>query len=251
MQEKHEKKEEIGMRIAVCDDEKYILEEVRSFIKSIQKDKDIEIAMYFFQDASDLKLEIENEEQYDLVLLDIEIGDVNGIELAKKIKSKQPTTMIAFITGYSKYVWEVFDVQPCGFIRKPLKRENVEEVIYKAINVCDNMPTFSYGIRGKLRKVYLKDIYYITSEKRTIIMHTVQGECKFYGKMDEVESELKKRSNHFIRISQSTLINFKYLREIDYYTVVIEMNQIPQSFSISQRYRELAREQYIEIDKIR
>lgn len=242
MQEKHEKKEEIGMRIAVCDDEKSILEEVSSYIIEFAKNNDIEMVLYPFQNANDLENEINNNAKYDIVLLDIEIGNVNGIELAKKIKKRYETMVISFISGHEQYVYEAFDVQPCGFIKKPIQKKQMEHVLEVAISLCKNMTKLTYSIKGKEQRIYLRDIYYVFCSKRKIILKTVNGDIEYYGKISDIEQELQMLDDNFIRISSYMIANFKYADKITYREIILEINGNKKTFSITQSYRVTARE---------
>lgn len=226
------------MRIAVCDDEKNTLEEVRDYIKDIARQMNMGVQIHLFQNARDLEYEIENGLQYDIAFFDIKIGEQNGIDIANKMKEKYPTTMIAFITGNYQYVYDVFDSQPCGFIKKPIEKEKIEYVFKKAVKLCDNIPAFSYSIRGKRNKIYLNDIYYIISDKRKIILKTRDGDKVYYEKMDEVEEKLQGMSSNFIRIGQSMIINARYIKEMDYQTVIVSPDgKKSEQFNISQKYR--------------
>lgn len=226
------------MRIAVCDDEKSTLEEVRGYINDMARQMNIVAQIHLFQNTRDLEYEIENGLQYDIVFLDIKIGDQNGIDIANKMKEKYPTTMIAFMTGHYQYVYDVFDAQPCGFIKKPIEKEKIEHVFKKAVKLCDNMPAFSYSSHGKRNRIYLNDIYYIISDKRKIILKTRDGDKIYYEKMNEVEKKLQEMSSNFIRIGQSMIINARYIKEIDYQTVIVSMDgKKSEQFNISQKYR--------------
>lgn len=236
------------MRIAVCDDEKEMLEEVVSYIRELQKDEKIEV--HTFQNAEELLYEIEEMAPYDIVFLDIELGEQNGIAVAENIKKRYPTTIIIFMTGFHQYVYEVFDVQPSAFLRKPLKREEFEHAFHKAVQQCDSQPVLEYNNKGHFYRIFLKDIWFITSEKRQIVVMLKDGEERYYDKMDEVEQNLLKQSNNFWRISQSVIINTRYLKEINYRTVTLENGEDKWTFNISQQYRVKIREKCMELWKL-
>lgn len=238
------------MRIAICDDEKEILEEVTGYLQELQKEAEEKLELRPFQNAEDLLYEIEEMAPYDIVFLDIEIGSSNGISVAENIKKRYPTTVIIFMTGFYQYVYEVFDVQPSGFLRKPLKKEEFEHVFYKAVYQCDSMPALEYNNKGYFYRVFLKDIWFITSEKRQIILMLKDREERYYGKMDEVEESLLRLSNNFWRISQSVIINTRYLKEINYHTVTLENGDDKWTFNISQAYRVSIREKCMELWKL-
>jgi DNA-binding LytR/AlgR family response regulator len=238
------------MRIAICDDDRNIVEEVQQYIMEIQKQLDVDLELYLFSKANELTNDIHEDKQYDAVILDIEIGNENGIELAKKIKKKYPTTAIIFMTGYHQYVYDVFDVQPCGFLKKPIKKEQVFHVITKAVELCDESPVLTYSKGGSQYKVYLKDVACITSDKREIVLHTVYGEKSYYGKLDEIEQTLQNQSKSFVRVGQSVIINMHYLTEISYCELSISVNDKIERFNISQKYRPYVRKKCFPLWKL-
>ncbi len=238
------------MRIAICDDEKEITEEVKAYLCNIQKDLDSRMDIFLFHEAKDFIYEIEEMYPYDIVFLDIEIGLYNGIHIAEKLRKKYPTVVIIFITGHCQYVYDVFDVQPCGFIKKPLKKKDIEHVFYMALKQCESMPVFEYNYKSHFYRVYLKEIYYITSEKRKILIMKSESQGIFYGKMEEVEKKLNQLSNNFLRINQSVIINTRYLKEINYYTVALEIDSKKYMFNISQKYRVAVRKWCMEMWKL-
>lgn len=153
------------MRIAVCDDEKKIIEEVTDYLQQLRHKAEGRLEIRAFQDAENLLYEIEERAPYDIIFLDIAIGKNNGISVAENIKKCYPTTLIIFMTGFHQYVYEVFDVQPCGFLRKPLKREEFEHVFDRALEQCDSRPALEYSSKGCFYRVFLKNIWFITSRK--------------------------------------------------------------------------------------
>lgn len=219
------------MKIAICDDEQEILDEVKEYVKQF----DSQFEVFTYQNISDF--EVEDGIQYDLVFMDIELGEENGILLAKKIKEQYPTTMIAFITAHDKYIREVFDAQPCGFIDKPIQKEEIERVL-NLVRENNGTQMFSYEIAGKQYTIYLDEICYVMSMGRKIILRTRRGDIEYYGKLNEEAKILTEKSRNFIRIGQSVVVNRKYIVGINYTTIDVNYNGKIEQLSITQKYRE-------------
>lgn len=224
------------MRIAVLDDEEKIRDKMNKYFSDIQKDLDIEMKVSCFDRAKNLIYEME-ELPYDIVFLDIELEDDNGIEIAETLRKRYPAVVLAFITGYFHYVYKVFDVRPCGFIRKPFEREDVKHVLSMALKECDNTSVFKCSFNGSFYRIFLKDIYYVISNSRKISMITAGGTIQFYGKLKEVEEKLQIQSCNFLRISQSIILNTKYLKEMTYKQAIIITGRGEETFNISQKYQ--------------
>lgn len=178
---------------------------------------------------------------FHIVFLDIELEEENGIEFAGQIRERYPGTVLIFITGHERYVYECFRVQPLDFLRKPLNRNALETAFGRAIGQCDVMPVWEYAFRDSLYRVKLEEICYFMSDRRKVVLQTRTGERSFYGKMDEVEEKLAQRSANFVRINKYLIINIRYVTWISYRLVRLESGTETWEFNISQAYRERVR----------
>lgn len=234
--------------IAVLDDEENIGIEMESYLSEIQKILDIKMKVSFFQKAENLLSEME-ERPYDIVFLDIELGGDNGINTAQILRKRYPAVVIVFITAHYQYVYEVFDVRPCGFIRKPLEKKDVEHTLNTALKECEYEAVLKYFSNSHFYRVLLKDIYYIVSEKRKIYIIKAGETVSFYDKLEEIEKKLLEQSCKFLRISQSIIVNTKYLKQISYKQAVVTTDRGDETFNISQKYQVQVRKWCLEMWK--
>lgn len=228
------------MKIAICDDEQLIIKKLEEYLCAKGD-------LYSYVDA-DVLLYQSDEIFFDIVLLDIELGGTNGIEVARCLRKKHPEILLIFMTGFHQYVYDVFEVQPIGFLRKPFHREDVKRVFEQAAKRCNKASFLEVSISHGLKRIELKNILYIESDKRKIHLMTIEGEVVFYGRMDEVEEKLQKISCNFWRISQSVIINATFIREIN--SEAIKIAGYEGILSISRSYRERIQEKVFELHKI-
>lgn len=233
------------MRIAICDDKREITMQMKEYLFSMKNMIESRMDIFVFNDADDFLYELENSMPYDAIFMDIDLGESNGIDVAKRVYEKYPATMIAFITAHKQYIHDVFDVQPCGFIEKPLLKENVEKVFQLIVKKCDELPKLSYSVNGSLKCIMLRDIIYLKSDGRKIILTGTKDKAEFYGKMDDIDEKLQKLSSNFVRINQSYIINEKYIKAINYTEVVLNENGKNIELNISQKYRAQVKKWYI------
>lgn len=238
------------MRIAICDDKAEITMQMKEYLFSMKNMIESRMDINAFNDADDFLYEMENGVLYNAIFMDIDLGKSNGIDLAKRVYEKYPATMIAFITAHKQYIHDVFDVQPCGFIEKPLLKENVEKVFNLIVKKCDELPKLSYSVNGSQKCIMLRDIIYLKSEGRKIIVTVTNDNVEFYGKMDEIDERLQKLSSNFVRINQSYIINEKYIKAINYTEVVLNDSGKNVELNISQKYRAQVKKWYINQNKI-
>ena len=233
-------------RIAICDDNEAIVKEMEENLCLLQQTAEYKLDVHPFADVGEFLEDLESEQDYAVVFLDIELGVSNGIDIAKMIVKKRPETMIIFITAYSQYIYESFQVRPIGFIEKPIKKEMLESTLLRAFEAIGDLPTLNYSFKGRMYRIMLKKLSYLESKERKIILGKAIGEEEaFYGKLDEIEKQIDSVSSSFCRISQSVLINMRYIRSINFNTVEVEINGMGKEFGISRRYKEKVREKYM------
>ena len=146
------------MRIAVCDDKKEITKQMEEYLLSMKDMAESKLEVFVFNDADDFLYDMVNSVPYDAVFMDIDLGKSNGIDLAKRIYENYGATMIAFITGYRQFIGDVFAVQPCGFIEKPILRDKVKEVFENIVKKCDDLPKLIYKVNGSVKCSLLREI---------------------------------------------------------------------------------------------
>lgn len=110
------------MKIIVADDEPIILEEVVEILQELVPEAQI----YDFSNPEDLLEFVENN-QCDVAFLDIEMGTINGVQVAKKLKNSYPQINIIFVTGYSDYAQTAFKIRASGYVLKPPTKKNIKE----------------------------------------------------------------------------------------------------------------------------
>lgn len=120
------------MRIVIADDEEMILEDTASIVRKLKPDADIKS----FSDPEKLLLYIENN-KCDVAFLDIEMGYISGIEVAKKMKQYNPLVNIIFATGYKEYMENALKLRASGYIVKPIKEKDVLEELENLRNAID------------------------------------------------------------------------------------------------------------------
>lgn len=235
-------------RIGICDDNAEVVNEVERYLNDIQQTEEYKLDIHSFTEAKEFLEDLEQDLKLDVVFLDIELGTCNGIDIAKTIAETKPEIMIIFITAFHQYIHESFQVRPIGYLEKPITREMVGSTLAKALKALDDMPVLNYSFQGCQYRILLKKIAYLESRGRKIILGKASGgaEETFYGKLDEMEKQINDKSDSFCRISQSVMVNLRYIRAISYTSVTVDVNGMQREFGISRRYKDAVREKYME-----
>ena len=211
------------MNIAVCDDE----ENIRIYIKRLIEIKEDDCRIIEFSSGGELLQywQQKDRERIDILFLDISMGGTDGMETAEQIRKWQEERgeavwgslpLLIFVSDYPEYMPRAFSVNAFQYLVKPIDEKEFEEVFaqavreYRYLDAKKSTEPKEILIRNgnETRKVSVNDIYYIESSNRKIIVFMKDEEIECYGKLGELEKELKEG---FFRIHRGYLINMKYV----------------------------------------
>lgn len=212
------------MQFAVCEDNTSEAELLKEYIKkwSIIKKENIDIKIY--KSAESFLFDYQEKATTAVLLLDIEMPGMNGMELAKKIRQSDKSIQIIFVTGISDYVFEGYSVSAVSYILKPVKEDKLFECLDKAVeNINDEEPYIIVNEEGSTSKVSLSDICYIESYGHFSFIHTELKEIKCSTGINQMEKELD--DSRFFRVHRSYIISVPWIESITKKEVIIEGGQ--------------------------
>lgn len=233
------------MRIAVCDDDDIILSRSRELIQDYCTKNQIKCSISLFPNANELLWDIDDYGIYDILYLDIEICNINGIDVARSIRRCYPECIIIFISSHSRYYHAAFDVQPFYFLDKPLIEKEFVNVFKRAVERLSRYPqSITFSNKRIYYSVDISRILYFESDRRIVKVVCSDRTYNFYGKLSNIEKELGSSSYFFFRIHRSYLINIHYIKEFSR-TYLIMANGI--RVSVSQDKRQEIRSLYMKL----
>ena len=199
------------MKIAVCDDEYKILEEIAAFIEKefpgnkVQTFSDGQAFLSSVRAAPDA--------EPDLVLLDIDMPGMTGMELAAELTSEKVLTLIVFVTAHDELVYDSFKYHPFAFVRKKFLQEELRNVLadcQKEIDGRKSKKRFVFQNGSQLVNLAQSEILYFEGQANYLAIHTVDGEYRMRSTMSAVEKELG--DSGFLRIHKGFLVNLEHVR---------------------------------------
>lgn len=202
------------INIAICDDEEIITSQIDNFINDICKRESIPVDTDVFFSGIGLQKEIENGTRYDLIFLDIQMVNGDGITTAQNIRKMDENVLLIYVSSYDKYMIELFRLDVFAFIKKPIDPKNFEK-IFKDANqkISNRMFYFSFRYKNEEYKIPCIDIVYFESSGRKINVHLKDGNTQqYHGKLSEVETWVGKGKIPFLRIHQSYLVNYHHIK---------------------------------------
>ena len=207
------------MRIALCDDNKDWLGIEREYIARIGVS---DIVCDSFDSGEALLDAIgKNGCVYDAILLDMEMGGMNGIKTANLIRERDRHILIVFVTSFKKYMQESFECLPFRFLLKPIEYGEFERVMLKLINaVSENKRTLVFNEDRSVISLLQEDILFIQSVDHRICIKTADRVYQTYTyKLAEVAGSLD--SGSFVKVHRSYIINIRHIRAISKNTVTL------------------------------
>lgn len=206
------------MKIAICDD----MSESRKMIENyLTTDfSQYSFGFFHFADGAELIKSYENGDRFDIVFLDVEMSNLNGVEAGKQIRKFDEKAIIILVSSYSKYAVDAFDFEAMNFIVKPYTRQKFGEVFSKALQKYNSVHKY-YVISWKNEKtrIAISNIYYIECFKRHLIFRTKDGKYECVGKLSDAAAELIPHG--FYQVHQGYIVNFKYIKKFDGADIVL------------------------------
>ena len=209
------------MRIAICDVEKNIRELIGNKVAKQYPEADI----VFFQSGKELLL---SDKHVDILFLDIQMSGRNGMETARELRKKDKNVILIFVTAVEEYVFQAFDVGAFNYIVKPIDDTKFADVLCRAVAEWHSQNTDVRELEanyvminngGVHTKVVIEDIVYAEVFNRKVVIHKLDDEIEYYGKMSDLEAVA---GDSFFRPHRAYLINFKYVEKYDATTIYLE-----------------------------
>ncbi len=201
------------MRIAICDDEKVQQELWKTYIEEWAARNAEKIVINCFQSAEQFLFSWEEDKCYDLLILDVEMGDMNGMELAKKLRSQESEVPILFVTGYEKYMAMGYEVSALHYLLKPIRKEKLWEQLERTRNNRKNIEKMWFQATQGSVVVPVEDIWYIEADRHNCILHYADREQQIKHTFSYVVKLLEHRKE-FTACHRSLLVNLQHVSMI-------------------------------------
>lgn len=199
------------LEIFACDDDINITEFLKFFIMKHFGDDYKVVTMNNCRELIGM-IEI-NERIPDILIMDINLKDGNGIETVRHLQENHPNLRVIYLTGIINYATAIFETNPAYFLVKPINENHLIDAITKVSKDIEFDKSDSIVIKtnGSEIILYRRDIVYVESQGRKLILHMSDGKKnEIYEKMDTMQEHL---GASFVRSHKSFLINMKYIVE--------------------------------------
>jgi Response regulator of the LytR/AlgR family len=208
------------MKIAICDDEIAERKYLGSLVTTWAKQSDNIAAVSTFESAEAFLFDYAEHKDYDILLLDIEMGGLSGVELAKQIRADNHSVQMIFITGFPDFIAEGYEVAALHYLMKPVSDKKLSEVLDRACaNLCKIDRVILFNIDGESVRVTADKIMYAEAFAHSVVINTADSSFEARIPISEVERLL---DNGFIRCHRSYIVGLKYIRRITKRDVILD-----------------------------
>ena len=225
--------------VTICDDEQNICRQLEEFLLEYQKEKPFSFDINIINSAEEY---MAKNPQTDILLLDIQMGELDGLSLARKLRAENSSCIIIFITSMTQFAIEGYEVHAFGFLPKPISKAMLEMYLNEATSTL----TRKNGLRMEFffntdhRVVYSKDILYFESYGHRINVHATEEVFPCILSLSKIEEDLSEM--FFFRCHSSFLVNLKYIKKIGADNIELTNKE---SVMLSRRKRKLLMESYL------
>ena len=210
------------MRIAIIDDRHADRDYIAALVSRWAKDRDTAVTAVPFPSAEAFLFAYSEDRDFDILLLDIEMGAIIGVELAKTVRAENDAVQMVFITGFPDFITEGYEVSALHYLMKPVDWDKLFSVLDRAaanLGKAERWILLPSG-DGQTR-VRLDQILYAEAFGHDLTVHTEDGDFAFRKTIGAWEAELGPEAG-FIRCHRSVLVNLRYVSKVTRIDVILD-----------------------------
>ncbi|MDE6389334.1 MAG: LytTR family DNA-binding domain-containing protein [Lachnospiraceae bacterium] len=213
------------LQIAICDDEQFYRDKMKRLLDRYMQRREMPYELHVFLSGKEFLEQCENSVKFNIVFLDINMEEMDGIQTAERIRSFHSDTYIVFVTAFIDYALEGYKVNAVRYLMKDNLEGALEECM-RAILQKMQVAQVNFVFMEGEKKLYTDNILYVESRGHKSIFHYMEDEettYQIYDKLDVIEEKLA--GYRFLRIHKSYLVNMKHIRRINNYTAFLDTGE--------------------------
>ncbi len=200
------------MRIAVIDDQPADRDYIAALVSRWAKDRDETAVSVPFPSAEAFLFAYSEDKNFDILLLDIEMGAINGVELAKTVRAENDAMQMVFITGFPDFIAEGYEVSALHYLMKPVDRDKLFSVLDRA---AANLEKAERRLRVTFERrtdyVPFSKILYLEAQKQYVRIVTEREEYRMKASLAETAAQL---DEFFFSCQRSFIVNLRHVARI-------------------------------------
>lgn len=204
------------IELIICDDDAMSLNQTKQFLTGMMHmwHEEIEITTYTDSDSLMKRIQSENE-QTDILLLDIDMPDISGLEVAEFICDEGRDIIVIFLTAHDEFVYMSFQYAPFRYIRKEYMKEELPSAMKAAVAKLSAQRSSSICLRTQEGELFVKiaDITHFQTENRRVCVYMVRGGTYvIWKKLKDLKAEIDEKGGSFIYVHSGCVVNLRHVR---------------------------------------
>ena len=201
----------MAYRVAIVDDNTSDAKFIQGILNNWADQRQANIQVEVFPSAEAFLFRFAEDKEWDILLLDIEMGAMDGVTMAKRVRQDNEAVQIVFITGYSDYIAEGYEVAALHYLMKPVNREKLLTVLDRAMEKrkqeerCLNLEAY-----GEMVRIPFYEIRYLDVHQNYVTVHA-KADYTVKRTLGDFEKEL---DNRFCRVGRAMVLNLKYIQRV-------------------------------------
>ncbi len=208
--------------VAIVDDVLQDREYIAGLVYQWAQEKGHTVTLKTFPSSEAFLFAREESKKTEMLLLDIEMGAMNGVELAKELRQVQKDTMLqlVFITGFPDFIAEGYEVDALHYLIKPVVPAKLFSVLDKAVtNLAKVEKHLRVTYDRRMDFIPLSKIYYIEAQRQYVLIHAEDGEYRMKTSLAETKGAL---DEYFFQCQRSFLVNLRYVAQVKNNCVILK-----------------------------
>ena len=197
---------EKNMKIAICDDQSAHIDLLKPYIEEFFQAKEADVKISCFLSGNAI---LEDSEKFDIIFLDIELGDTTGIEVAKQLKARSSGSVIIVVTSYTDYLDDAMDLHVTRFLSKPVSQSKVFSALEKALQEINEKLITLCTKNNEIIRLKSRDIVYIEAKLKAVSVHTAANTYTVKESLKSIRASLS--SSDFAVPHNSFIVNMNYI----------------------------------------
>ena len=219
-------------KIAICDDMEEDVQYISSAVHKWAEKENITVDMETFPSAESFLFRYAEQKSFDILLLDIEMPSMSGIELAKRIRKENDAVQIIFITGFPDFMAEGYEVSALHYLMKPVSFDKLSKVLERATDRLDKTAkSVIIAVDGESLRLAISDIVSVEAFAHSCTLTTIHGRFEVKTSITAVEKMLSESARgEFVRCHRSYIVAVKYIKSISKTDITLDSGiKIPLS----------------------